>query len=144
MISISICFDFFCLFVCIMSMQELKSANKENHVCWSQLISRFWFFFFFFFFFKVSCRYLLKRYFPFFLPSCRRQQWRAPFRTRGTKHSGSENAATQKPISHLIGVQLSTRPSQTITPGGGCAWPRHGQEQGQGWVKSDGLPRLAI
>lgn len=47
-------------FFCIMSMQELKSANKENHVCWSQLISRFWFFFFFLSFFPI----LVEKIFP--------------------------------------------------------------------------------
>lgn len=55
---------FVCLFVCIMSMQELKSANKENHVCWSQLISRFWFFFFFLSFFPI----LVEKIFPVLSP----------------------------------------------------------------------------
>lgn len=72
-----------------------------------------------------------------------RRQWRAPSHTRDTKHSGSENTATQQQISHLIGVQLSTRPSQIIIPGGLCTWPRQGWE-GQGWVRSDGLSRPAI
>lgn len=54
----------FFLFVCIMSMQELNSANKENHVCWSQLISRFWFFFFFLSFFPI----LVEKIFPVLSP----------------------------------------------------------------------------